>query len=200
MLLFDFLITLYMTFFCDTNLSIVEPHRPHHSNIASGLAIWEEFDTETAALIVKLALDDLADILPADCLPLDEETVHKLQVKEYNEWFSIAEDAKLAKSIDEALDTDAAYLDAFITAEDAAKEDRITAELLSRGEALPVPKSCQTRLEDPAFAMDPVMDAASSDHAGLDIVENGLFEATDNEWMYGGSVGSGDYLMQNRVN
>ena len=50
------------------------------------------FDTETEALIAKLAIDDLADILPADCLPL--ETVYKLQVQEYNEWFSIAKDAK----------------------------------------------------------------------------------------------------------
>lgn len=34
---------------------------------------------------------------PADSLPLDKEVVHKLQVKEYNEWFSTAEDARLAK-------------------------------------------------------------------------------------------------------
>lgn len=60
-----------------------------HSNLPD---IREEFDPETAALIAKLAIDDLADILPADCLPL--ETVHKLQVKEYNEWFSTAQDAK----------------------------------------------------------------------------------------------------------
>ena len=99
-------------------------------------SIRDEFDVETAALVAKLALNDLADILPADCLPL--------------------EDAKLAKSIGDALVTDAAYLDAFITAEEAAAEDRIAAELLSRGEALPVPKSCQTRLEHPAFAMHPV--------------------------------------------
>ena len=66
----------------------------------------------------------------------------------------IVADAKLAKSIDSALLTDAAYLDAFITAEEAAVEDRIVAELLSRGEALRVPKS-QTRLENPKFIMDP---------------------------------------------
>ena len=128
--------------------------------------------------------------------------IHKLQVKEYNEWFSIAEDARLAKSIRDALVTDAAYLDAFITAEEAATEDRIVAELLSRGEALPVPKSCQTRLEHPAFAMDPVMDAMSSDLAKLDVsknvvVENGLLNgAIDNKRMHGESVGNGDHLMQ----
>jgi len=118
---------------------------------------------ETAALIAKLALDDLADILGyrkgkgrADSLPSDEEIAHHLQTEYYNEWLSIAEDAKFAKSIDDALVADAAYLDAFIIAEEAAVEDRIAAELLSHGEALPVPKSCQMRLEDPAFVMDPV--------------------------------------------
>ena len=73
----------------------------------------------------------------------------------YDQWLSIVADTKLAKSIDGALVTDATYLDAFIIAEDAAAEDRIAAELLSRGEALPVPKSCQTRLEHPNFIMNP---------------------------------------------
>jgi len=125
--------------------------------------IEDELDIETAALIAKLSLDDLADVLScrkgkarADSLPSDEEIAHQLQTEQYNEWLSIVEDAKLAKSIGDALVTDAAYLDAFITAEEAAAEDRIAAELLSRGEALPVPKSCQVRLEHPAFVMDPV--------------------------------------------
>lgn len=61
-----------MTFFYDINLSVVEPHRSHHSSLAaSGSAISDEFDTETAALIGKLAFDDLADVLPADSFPLD---------------------------------------------------------------------------------------------------------------------------------
>ena len=75
--------------------------------------------------------------------------------EQYNQWLSIVADAKLAKSIDGALATDAAYLDAFTTAEDAAAEDQIAAGLLFRGETLPVPKSCQTRLEDPNFIMNP---------------------------------------------
>ena len=55
------MITLYMTFIYDIDLSVVEPH---HSSLASGSAISDEFDTETAALIAKLALDDLADVFP----------------------------------------------------------------------------------------------------------------------------------------
>lgn len=93
----------------------------------------------------------------------------------------------------DALVTDAAYLDDFITAEEAATQDRIAAQLLSCGESLPVPKSSQTRLEDPAFVVDP--DAMSSDHhaAGLVIVEK---RSIDN----GESVGSGAHLIQVLVN
>lgn len=139
--------------------SQAQPIQPHP---ASGSTINDELDAKTAALIAQLALDDLADVLGsrkgkarADSLPSDEEIAHYLQSVQYNELLSIAEDAKLAKSIGEALVTDAAYLDALITAEEAAAEDRMAAELLSRGEALPAPKSCQTRLEHPAFSMDP---------------------------------------------
>jgi hypothetical protein len=139
----------------------LEPIQPH-SHSTSDSTINDELDVETASLIAKLALDDLADLMGsrkgkarADSLPSDDEVACQLQREQYDQWLSIVEDAKLAKSIDGALVTDAAYLDAFITAEDAAAEDRIAAGLLSRGEALPVPKSCQTRLEDPNFIMNP---------------------------------------------
>lgn len=137
---------------------ITQPHL--HS--ASGSTINDELDMETAALIAKLALDDLADVMSsrkgkarAGSLPSDDEIAYRLQSEQYDQWLSIVSDAKLAKSIEGALVTDAAYLDALITAEEAAAEDRIAAELLSRGEALPVPKSCQTRLEHPNFTMNP---------------------------------------------
>ena len=135
-----------------------------HSYSASGSTINDELDVETASLIAKLALDDLADLMGsrkgkgrADALPSDDEIAYQLQSEQYDQWLSIVEDAKLAKSIDGALATDAAYLDAFITVENAAREDRIAAGLLSRGEALPVPKSCQRRLGDPNFIMNPVV-------------------------------------------
>ena len=144
----------------------IEPIEPHHdhSHSASGSIIDDEVDVETASLIAKLALDDLADLMGsrkgkarADSLPSDDEIAYQLQSEQYDQWLSIVVDAKLAKSIDDALVTDAAYLDAFITSEDAAAEDRVAAERLSRGEALPVPKSCQTRLEHPNFLMNPVL-------------------------------------------
>jgi hypothetical protein len=143
---------------------IIQPIQSHHdhSHSASGSAINDELDVETAALIAKLALDDLADVMSsrkgkarADSLPSDDDIAYRLQSEQYDQWLSILTDAKLAKSIESALITDAAYLDAFITAEEAAAEDRIAAERLSRDEVLPVPKSCQTRLEHPNFIMNP---------------------------------------------
>ena len=101
---------------------------------------------------------------------------------------------RMPKVFDNSRVTDAAYLDALIAEDsEASKEDQIAAEHLSCGE------------KDPAFAMDPVMDANSSDHADseLDIVEDGLLdEAIDDERTHasGESVGSGDHLMQNLVN
>ena len=152
--------------FVHAQASIVQPEpiQPHHdySQNAIGSTFNDELDVELAALIAKLALDDLADIMGSrkgkacdDSLPSDEEIAYLLQSEQYDQWLSIMEDAKLAKSMDSALAADAAYLDAFITAEEAAVEDRVAAEHVSRGEALPVPKNCQTRLEHPNFIMNP---------------------------------------------
>ena len=140
---------------------LIQPHLDHsHSTISS--TIDDGLDMETATLIAKFAHDDLADVMGSrkgkacvDSLPSDDEIAYQLQIEQYDQWLSIVEDAKLAKSIEGALIADAAYLDAFITAEEAAAEDRIAAELLSRGEALPDPKSCQARLEHPSFIMNP---------------------------------------------
>ena len=138
--------------------------QPRHDNAhsSSSSIIDDELDMETAALIAKLVQDDLAEIMGsrkgkarADSLPSDDEIAYQLQNEQYNQWLSIVEDAKLAKSIEGALITDAAYLDVYFTAEEAAAEDQIAAEFLSRGEALPDPKSCQTRLEHPNFIMNP---------------------------------------------
>jgi hypothetical protein len=135
---------------------IFQPIQPQYES-ASGSTINDEIDGETAALIANLALDNLTDLMGShgDFLPSDEAMAYLLQSEQLEQWLSIVADAKLAKSVDNALVSDADYLDASITAEEAAVEDRIAAELLSRGEALPVPKSCQTRLEHPDFVMNP---------------------------------------------
>ena len=151
-----------MAFF-DAQAPIIQPIQPHHdhsySASASGSTINDELDSETAALIANLTLDDLDELMGSsgDSLPSDEAIAYLLQCEQLDQWLSTMTDTKVAKSIDSAQVTDAAAanLDTFITAEDAVVEDWIEAEFLSLDEALPDTKSSQTRLEDPNFIMDP---------------------------------------------
>ena len=121
-----------------------------------------DFDFETAALIAQLALEDLEGVKSgrkgkgrADSPLTDEEYAHDLQREHYSQLLAIAEDAKFAKSIADALASDGAYIEALTTAELAAADDRQAAEMLSRGERLPPPNAVQSRLEDKTFTMHP---------------------------------------------
>ena len=140
-------------------MSFSKPAYPsnHPSNLI-GLGI----DLETAALIARLALEDLesyygrrwgkSKVGVALC---DEAYAYQLQAQQFQEWLTAAEDARLAVSLDDASESDAACLDAIATAELAARDDRNAALALSRGLPLPPPTGHQTRLEDPTFKMDP---------------------------------------------
>ncbi|KAJ3500002.1 hypothetical protein NLJ89_g9985 [Agrocybe chaxingu] len=119
-------------------------------------------DVETAALIAKLQLEDLEDTLSrrkgkgrAGAVPSDEEYALQVQREQYEELLRVAEDAKIATSLRGAVETDIAYIEALMLAEEAAREDRRAAEMLSRGERLPPQKDCQIRLENPGFIMHP---------------------------------------------
>lgn len=124
---------------------IIQPIQPHHdhSYSASGLTTFMGSRKGKARV---------------DSLPSHDEIAYLMQWEQFNQWLSIMADAKLAKSthnINGALVANDAYLNAFITAKEAAVEDRIAPGLLSRDKALPVPKSRQTRLELPDFIMNP---------------------------------------------
>ena len=60
-----------------------------------------------------------------------------------------------AQSLDGAMTTDAAFLEAAIVVEAAAAAVRRVAEMLSRGEDLPPQTAAQVRLEQPGFTMYP---------------------------------------------
>ena len=147
-----------MAFF-QAQAPFIQPIQPQrdHSHSASGSNVNDEIDAETAALIANLTLDNFDDVMGSfgDSLPSDEAIAYLLQCEQFDQWISTVADAKLARSIDSALVDDDTYLDASIAEEEAAEEDRIAAEHLSRGEEFPVPESSQTRLEDPNFIMDP---------------------------------------------
>ncbi|KAF9528770.1 hypothetical protein CPB83DRAFT_298045 [Crepidotus variabilis] len=128
-----------------------------------------DLDYETAALIAKLAMEDLDELrgqgkgkARANAPLTDEEYALQLQSQQYQELLTSTEDARIANSLREASATDAAYLEALVVAEQAAAEDRRAALALSRGEALPPVQDCQRRLEDPAYQMHPNDQAPSS--------------------------------------
>ena len=152
-----------MAFFhAQAQAPIIQPIQPHHdhSYSASSSSPNDELDVETAALIANLALDNFGELMGsssrkgkarADSLPSDDEIAYQRQSEQFDQWISSVADAKLAKSVDGALATDTAHMDAPIIGEEAEAEDWVAAELLSRGEALP---DSQTRLEYPNFIMN----------------------------------------------
>ncbi|KAF9477428.1 hypothetical protein BDN70DRAFT_837862 [Pholiota conissans] len=86
------------------------------SNTEANMAF--EIDPETAELIRQLNLEDEA----------------------------IKQDQEYAASLAAALNSDTAYLESIVAAEEAAAQDRIAAEMLARGEELPPPTAAQMRL------------------------------------------------------
>lgn len=123
------------------------------------------YDLETNALIARLALEDLEASYGrrwgksrVGSTPSDEEFALRLQAEQFQQWITMAEDAKMDNSLYEASEIDAAYLEAHTISEQAAMEDRRAALALSRGEPLPPPTAYQTRLEDPTFRLHPDAD------------------------------------------
>jgi hypothetical protein len=123
-------------------------------------------DLETRALIATLVLEDLEASYArrwgksrVDSPPSDEDFAERLQAEQIREWLAMAEDAKMAVSLREASEIDAAYLEAHAIAEQAALEDRRAALALSRGVPLPPPSANQTRLESSTFTMYPDPDS-----------------------------------------
>lgn len=119
-------------------------------------------DLETHALVARLTLEDLEASygrrwgkLREGHTPSDEEFALRLQAEQLRQWISIAEDARMAISLDTACENDASWLDAHAIAEQAAIEDRRAALALSRGQSLPPPTANQRRLEDPSFNLHP---------------------------------------------
>ncbi|KAF5329483.1 hypothetical protein D9619_009199 [Psilocybe cf. subviscida] len=131
--------------------------------IPMGIPLFDEdIDAETAALIAQLALDDLEEEVSTKKGkaraggPLsDEDLAFQLQYEFLRQQLALVEDEKYARSLASALESDAAILQAHLTAERAAEEDRRAADLVSRGEPLPPPTAIQASLEDPAFVLQP---------------------------------------------
>ncbi|RXW18426.1 hypothetical protein EST38_g7429 [Candolleomyces aberdarensis] len=119
---------------------------------------FNQYDPETALLIAHLQLEDTLEMSKgrkgkgrADQTPSDEELAFQLASEEFGFMKQMYQDYCLAKSLNDAIDQDAAILEAHRVMEEAAAADRRAAELLSRGQALPQPTEAQRLLEDRTF-------------------------------------------------
>lgn len=135
---------------------------------ASSLSLFDqeqsiyEADLETTLLIAQLAQQDLEELTSAckgkgraDKPRSDHELALEIQNEQLNEWRTFLEDARLARSIGAALETDQNTLNAFSIVEQAAAEDHRVAEILSQGGDLPEPTPTQKLLEDPTLFVEP---------------------------------------------
>ena len=135
---------------------------------ASSLSLFDqeqsiyEADLETRLLIAQLTQQDIEELTSAskgkgraDKPRSDHELALEIQNEHMNEWRTFLEDAKLARSIGAALQTDQNTLNAFSIMEQAAAEDHRVAEMLSQGGDLPEPTPTQKLLEDPMLFVEP---------------------------------------------
>ncbi|KAJ3547549.1 hypothetical protein NMY22_g1599 [Coprinellus aureogranulatus] len=118
-------------------------------------------DLESAILIAQLQLEDALEVsrgrkgkARASAPRTDEELAFEIQAEELGSWKQIHQDYTLAKSLSDALDQDGALLEAYRVMEEAAREDRRVAELVSRGLPAPTPTEAQARLERRDFSLE----------------------------------------------
>ncbi|RDB18236.1 hypothetical protein Hypma_000624 [Hypsizygus marmoreus] len=124
-----------------------------------------DVDFETSKLIAQLTLDDIAQITGArkgkaraDAPLSDEEIAFRIQCEYLESAVRTIDDHRIAKSFNEAIETDHSYLNAISILEQAAADDHQAALALSNGGVLPQPSNAQRLLEDPTFAtlLEPV--------------------------------------------
>lgn len=98
-------------------------------------------DADTAALIAKLALEDLHEVVserkgesPTADAPLsDAELALQLQSESFQDWLALSEDMKYAQRLNSALGTGRTYSEAV-----RPTGDRRAVKKLSRGKAFPL--------------------------------------------------------------
>jgi len=130
------------------------------SQPSSGLEDYS-VDRETALLIAQIQLEDALQVSQGrkgkareTVAPSDEELAFRLQTQELETWKVLVQDAALAQSLDEALQSDEEIITAHLLLEEAATADRIMALRLSRGEAPPTQTAAQKRLGDRGFNLE----------------------------------------------
>ena len=118
----------------------------------------DDLDAVTSKLIAELLLQDIAEIgvrrkgkARFDAPLSDEELAFSIQRELWENTVRTITDYAMAKSLNDAIDTDHRYLRTLSIAEQAAEDDREAALALSSGGQLPPQSDAQRLVEDPSF-------------------------------------------------
>ncbi|KAG6871959.1 hypothetical protein C0995_014470 [Termitomyces sp. Mi166 len=119
----------------------------------------DDLDAATSRLIVQLLLQDIAEInarrkgkARVDAPLSDEELAFRMQREFWENTVRTVNDYAMAKSLNDAIDTDYRFLRALSIQEQAAEDDRRAALALSNGRQLPPQSDAQRLVENPSFS------------------------------------------------
>ncbi|KAG5352511.1 hypothetical protein C0989_001996 [Termitomyces sp. Mn162] len=119
----------------------------------------DDLDAVTSRLIAELMLQDIAEISMKrkgkarfDAPLSDEELAFRMQRELWENTVRAVNDYAMAKSLNDAIDTDHRYLRTLSITEQAAEDDRQAALALSNGGQLPPQSDAQRLMEDPSFS------------------------------------------------
>ncbi|KAJ6543150.1 hypothetical protein B0H19DRAFT_1000805 [Mycena capillaripes] len=124
------------------------------------MSVLLDIDSATAALISRLALEDINDVRNSskgkgreDSEPSDAEYALRAFAQEAEDALRFFQDLELARSMDNALELDQPVLSVLSVVEDGVRDDHLYAEALQNGHALPAQSEVQRLLEDPDFSL-----------------------------------------------
>jgi hypothetical protein len=112
------------------------------------------FDLDTAVLLSQLCLEDIDTLVEGrkgkkryDALPTDEEVALGLQRQDLLEQLGICRDARIARSLSQAAESDRAIMERILIEEQAFADDHLLAQALSEGRTPPQKSAAQRALE-----------------------------------------------------
>jgi hypothetical protein len=141
-----------------TALIIAEPTTSLEIGGTNSVLLDREADVETTRLLAQLLLEDVEEICASDKGKTragelsDQQYALELMRSDINNVSQVAEDVVLARSISEAVITDAECIERLRVEEQAAHDDRVYAAALSRHMVLPKKTVSQQNIEDNTFA------------------------------------------------
>lgn len=115
----------------------------------------DDMDEEMAVLIAHFALEDIEEMRStikgksrADARISDEELALQFQEESLRNYLNFMQDMTFAKTLEQAVDSDAGVLEMLRIVEEAAADDRRYADALHRGEPVPAKSVAQQSLEN----------------------------------------------------